>query len=87
MRFKTHNGYVLCKKIQNEKVQIDVNGLVLEKEQLPIYQIIDLGDILDDSRVNVGDKIITNSIPAYGVLDGIKYYLINLEHIVGTIKE
>ena len=85
MRFKTHN--VLCKKIQNEKVQIDVNGLVLEKEQLPIYQIIDLGDILDDSRVNVGDKIITNSIPAYGVLDGIKYYLINLEHIVGTIKE
>ena len=64
-----------------------MNGLVLEKEQLPIYQIIDLGDILDDSRVNVGDKIITNSIPAYGVLDGIKYYLINLEHIVGTIKE
>lgn len=78
---------VLCKLLNKQKDNVVENGIAYNKENMLIYQIIDIGVIPDDSRLKVGDKIISNSIPTKIILDDKDYYLVKYEYIAGKIVE
>jgi hypothetical protein len=83
--YTPHNNVVLCKKIVREKQNVIEDGLVYEIDELPIYEVIKIGEKLNHfTMLKPGDKIISNSIPTR--LDD-ELYLIREEYIAGKIVE
>lgn len=80
-----HNGTVLCKMINQKDHLANEKGIVYNKEELPIYEIVELGELSDKYDFKVGDKIASNSIPAKLKTDDDTYYLIRQEYIAGKV--
>ena len=87
MKFVPHNGMLLCKKVVSEEADAEVNGLVYKKQQLPLYEVLAVGELSELSGVQVGDTIVTNSIPAEINDNGTKYFLVREEYIAGKVIE
>ena len=88
MKLQPQNKYVLCKQLEKDKVQVN-EGIVYDKEQLPIYEVVGvqcIQDSLDDFRLSVGDKVICNSTGTKAILEDSEYYLFNIENIIGKIQ-
>ena len=77
-----HNDTVICRQLISDKTKVS-DSIVYEKEDLPIYEVISIGELKNISNLNVGDKIITNSVPTK--LDN-GNYLIREEFIAGKIQ-
>lgn len=85
MNFCPMNGTVLCKQLNETETTIVSSGILYKKEELPIYEIISVGGILDKYNFKVGDKIISNSIPTKLKTDEGTFYLIKQEYIAGKV--
>ena len=85
MKAIPQNNYVLCRQTNETKHQT-TGTIVYEKEELPVYEIIDISRNLDDLRFNVGDCIICNSTGTKLNLKDNVQYLFNIENIVGKIS-
>lgn len=78
------NGYILCEKVVQEQ---DSEVFIYNKESLPLYKIIQIYKDHICEKFEVGDIIVTNSIPTeINVSDTIKVYLIKEEYISCKIK-
>lgn len=78
------NGYILCEKVVQEQ---DSEVFIYNKESLPLYKIIQIYKDPICEKFEVGDIIVTNSIPTeINVSDTIKVYLIKEEYISCKIK-
>ena len=62
MKAIPHNGYLLCKPVSNSQHEVVESGIAYQKEELPVYEVISVGDIPDDFRFTAGDKIIVNPV-------------------------
>lgn len=85
MKAIPQNNYVLCKQINETKHQT-IGTIIYEKEEVPIYEIIDISRNLDNLRFNIGDYIICNSTGTKVNLKNSTQYLFNIENIVGKIS-
>jgi len=85
MRFHPHNGTVLCKMINKKEHLANESGIVYNKEELPIYEILEIGDLDNKYNFNVGDKIMTNSEPTHLKVDNDVFWLIKQEYIIGKV--
>ena len=83
--FEPHNDVVFCKMLNKEKQQVAEGSIVYEKEDLPIYEILKLGELKNFKDLVVGDKIVSNSIPTKIVQNDQTYYLIREEYIAGKV--
>lgn len=88
MKVLPTNGYVLCKKVDNDKddtKQAFIYGM--EDEQMPVYEVVEFSPGVESVDFYVGDKVIACSTPTKVKLsDAEQYYLIKLEHIAGKIS-
>lgn len=85
MDFQPLQDTVLCEKIVDNVAKVDTGTFVYEKECVPEYKIIKLGDKLKNKNLKVGDVVTTNSIPTK-VSNGEKeYYILSEKYICGTL--
>lgn len=80
------NNYILCKQINQTKHEDSTSKIIYEKEELPIYEIIDVMKN-EDLCFNIGDKIICNSTGTKVNLENTLLYLFNVENVVAKINE
>lgn len=85
MKAIPQNNYVLCKQINETKHQT-IGLFIYEKEELPIYEIINIGEKINDFSFNVGDNVICCSTGTKIILDSNTYYLFDKNNIVGKIS-
>jgi hypothetical protein len=85
MTILPQNNYVLCKQLNQTKHEDSASKIIYEKEEVPIYEIIDISRNLDDLRFNIGDHIICNSTGTKVNLKNNIQYLFNIENIIGKI--
>lgn len=85
--FIPHNDVVLCKMLNSSQQQVQEGSIVYQKEDLPVYEILQLGELKNFSELKAGDKIVSNSIPTKIVDDSGTFYLIREEYIAGKISE
>lgn len=78
------NNTVLCKQVVPDKEEVVENGIVFIKEQLPQYEVVEVCPT-SKMKLNVGDRIITNSIPTRLVVDDGEYYIVKQEYIAGVV--
>lgn len=86
MTIYPQNNYVLCKQLNHTKHEDSTSKIIYEKEEVPIYEIIDISRNLDDLRFNIGDHIICNSTGTKVNLKNNTQYLFNIENIIGKIS-
>lgn len=85
MDFQPLQDTVLCEKIVDNVVKVETKTFVYEKECVPEYKIVKLGNTLKNKNLKIGDIITTDSIPTQ-VSDGEKtYYIITEKYICGSI--
>ena len=85
MKLHPHNGTVLC-KMTNQKEHLESNGgVVYNKTELPIYEIVEVGGLLENYSFEVGDKIISNSEPTRLKVGDETFWLIKQEYIAGKV--
>lgn len=83
MKLIPQNDYVLCEKIKEDTQD---NSLIFyDKDEFPLYKIIEVGRNIDDFRYSVNDKIICNSTGTRVKLDNSYVYLFKTENIIGKI--
>ena len=76
---------VLCEKVVDSIKKEEKGTIIYEKECVPEYKILKLGDKLKNTSLKVGDVIMTDSIPTK-VSDGkTTYYIISEKYICGSI--
>lgn len=85
MEFIPHNNTILCKLVNEQFEQINNDSFIYKKENLPIYEILKIGNLKNFNNLCIGDKIITNSNPTKINEDSNVYYLIREEYIAGRI--
>ena len=87
MKAIPHNGYLLCKPVSNSHHEVVESGIAYQREELPVYEVISVGDASDDFRFTEGDRIIVNSIPTKLNLEGTMLFLVNKDNIVGKVLD
>lgn len=87
MKVKPHNGKVLCKCLNDTKHEATECNVVFQKEELPLYEIIDVGDVPIEYGFNVGDVIVSNSTPTRLNLEGTILWLIDKDNIAGKVEK
>lgn len=87
MKAIPHNGYLLCKLVSSSQNEVVESGIAYQREELPIYEVISIGDVPDDFRFIAGDKIIVNSIPTKLNLEGTMLFLVNKDNIAGKVLD
>ena len=87
MKAIPHNGYLLCKSVSSSQHEVVEFGIAYQKEELPVYEVISVGDIPDDFRFTEGDRIIVNSIPTKLNLEGTMLFLVNKDTIAGKVLD
>lgn len=85
MKAVPHNGYLLCKLTSSSHQEVVESGIAYQREELPVYEVISVGDVPDDFRFTAGDKIIANSIPTKLNLEGTMLFLVNKDHVAGKV--
>lgn len=89
MKVLPTNGYVLCKKVSNDKNDDNKSFFIygLEDEEMPVYEVVEFSPGAESADFYIGDKVIASSSPTKVKLSETEqYYLIKLEHIAGTIS-
>lgn len=87
MKLHPNGKIVLCRLASLDKEEVVENGIVYIKEQVPQYEVVEIGQ-LENIKLNIGDKLITNSIPTkLHIKDDETYYLIKEEYIAGVLKD
>jgi co-chaperonin GroES (HSP10) len=79
------NNYILCKQINQTKHEDSTSKIIYEKEELPIYEIIDIGKNLNDFKFNIGDNVICCSTGTKLKIEKDIYFLFDEKNIVGKI--
>ena len=87
MKAIPHNGYLLCKLASRSQHEVVESGIAYQREELPVYEVISVGDVPDDFRFTEGDKIIVNSIPTKLNLEGTMLFLVNKDNIAGKVLD
>lgn len=86
MKIHPHNGTVLCKMTNQKEHLAKEQGIVYNKEELPIYEIVELGELDSKYDFKVGDKIVSNSEPTrLKVSEDETFWLIKQEYIAGKV--
>lgn len=85
MTILPQNNYVLCKQLNQTKHEDLASKIIYEKEELPIYEIIDIGKNLNDFRFNIGDSVICCSTGTKLKIEKDIYFLFDEKNIVGKI--
>ena len=80
------NNTILCAKCDEllDAYEQDKSIVTLNLVKVPIYKVIDVSKELKDKYV-VGDQVVCNSTGTKVILDKFKYYLFNVENIIGKI--
>ena len=87
MKLHPHNGTVLC-KMTNQKEHLEANnGIVYNKTELPIYEIVEIGDLTVCNDLKAGDRIISNSEPTRLKVECDVFWLIKQEYIAGKVEQ
>jgi len=84
MSFVPLRDTVLCRKIVSEKEKSVESGIAYEKENLPLYEVIQVGREVSSVKLSAGDVIVTNSIPTPLSKDD-KLYLISEKYIAAIV--
>lgn len=82
-----HNNAVLCKQLNNSSTEVAKAGIVFQRENLPLYEVVSIGENVKKIDLEVGDVIVTNSQPTKFNLDGIMFSLIHDDHIAGKVQQ
>lgn len=82
MKFIPYYGTIVCKQIVKQHDTKESSGIVYEAEQLPIYEVQEIGILSSSLDLSVGDKILTNSIPTKLEDDLV---LVREEYVAGKI--
>jgi len=86
MKLHPHNGTVLCKLLNKKEHLAKEHGIVYNKEELPIYEIVEFGELDSKYDFKVGDKIVSNSEPTrLKVSEDETFWLIKQEYIAGKV--
>lgn len=85
MTFVPLRDTVLCSKVVDEKEKSIESGIFYEKENLPLYKVIQVGSEVSTVKLSSGDIIATNSIPTPLSKDN-KLYLISEKYIAAVVE-
>lgn len=81
-----HNDAVLCKRANAPMHEDATSNIVFQQEELPMYEVIAIGDSVKSIVLNVGDVIVTDAQPTKFCLEGTMLFLVRDEHIAGKVK-
>lgn len=82
-----HNNTVLCKQLNSNSIEDNKNGIVFQRENLPLYEVVSIGENVKKIDLEVGDMIVSNSQPTKFNLDGTMFFLIHDDHIAGKVQQ
>lgn len=82
-----HNNAVLCKQLNNSTNEDKKDGIVFQRENLPLYEVVAVGENVKKIQLDVGDVIVSNSQPTKFNLDGTMFFLIHDDHIAGKVQQ
>ena len=85
MSFIPTNNTILCEQIEKSESQADAGGFEYKSEQLPKYKILKKSDDFELAGYEVGDVVITDSIPTKLKSDDKELFLIRAEHVAGKV--
>ena len=75
------------RKMNNQKEHLaNDKGIVYSKTELPIYEIVEIGDLTVCNDLKVGDRIISNSEPTRLKVECDVFWLIKQEYIAGKVE-
>lgn len=83
MKLVAQNDNVVCRQI-NKTHETENSLIVYEKENLPIYEIVDVSCKLKD-KYSVGDNIICNSTGTKVDVDNCILFIFKEENIAGKV--
>ena len=81
-----HNNAVLCKQLNSSSNESVDNGIVFQKEQLPLYVVTAIGQNVKKINLDVGDVIATDAQPTKINVDGTILFLIRDDYIAGKVE-
>lgn len=81
-----HNNAVLCKQLNSSSNECIDNNIFFQKEQLPMYVVIAIGQNVKKISLEVGDVIVTDSQPTTINVDGTMLFLIRDDYIAGKVE-
>lgn len=87
MKAIPHYNTVLCKQLNSSSTEDKKDGIVFQREDLPLYEVVSIGESVKKIDLEVGDIIVTNSTPTKFNLDGIMFFLIHDDHIAGKVQQ
>ena len=77
---------ILCIKLRDSVENTTDNGITLQKEYIPIFQIIQINNAPTSFEFKVGDKIMTSSTGTeIKFSDTEKYYLFDFDKVACSI--
>ncbi len=86
MTIAPHNNAVLCKQLNSSTDECVDNGIVFQKEQLPLYVVTAVGQNVKKISLEVGDIIATDAQPTKMNVDGTMLFLIRDDYIAGKVE-
>ena len=87
MKAVPHYNAVLCKQLNISSTEDKKDGIVFQREDLPLYEVISIGENVKKIDLEIGDTIIINSQPTKFNLDGTMFFLIHDDHIAGKVQK
>lgn len=84
MQFIPIDNYILCKKIVDS--HMEESTILYKKEELPIYQVINISKKIENPFISVGNCVIIESTGTLIKYNDKEYYLVNVDNIIGKIN-
>ena len=86
MKVVPYSNAVLCKQLNSTFSSCVDNGIVFQKEQMPLYVVTAVGQNINKISPEVGDVIVTDAQPTKINVDGTMLFLIRDEYIAGKVE-
>lgn len=85
MKLVAQNTYVVCKKVQDDFKEVNLNGFTYKTSNIPIYQVLNIGSKVDEKLFKVGDNVMFHTSGTKVTLDNNEFYLFDSVNFVGCV--
>jgi len=80
------NGFVLCKLANAKEHKVEEKGIVYQKSEFPIYEVVKSSPLSIGIDLASGDMIATNSVPTKVKIEDQELYLISQDYIAAKVQ-